>query len=393
MIRFTVFVAALLTLAACSSRPDTLGQAIRDSTAAAVEAREAELAEREKTILEKQRQDSTAAQKPRTLAELYAEVKDAVWVVYAADGAQGSAFTVSPGGTLVSNHHVFADDYGQVSAEGAYVVSSAGQRFPVTQILASSEDHDYIIFRIRPRAGSPFTAVPIAATEPQIGDECFAIGNPRGLTHTLSKGIISGYRDGRQHIQTTAEIAPGSSGGPLFNAAGEVVGVTTSTYGEADLNLALNIRRVPLRSIAGGVAGGPLEPDAEGGTPSSAEARVRRVVDGFFAANKRGDYDAMRGYMALTLNRYYAQQDVSREEAIAASAAYDEKNDTRILSMRIAWPSASIRTLPDGYICTFPMDYSVMFRGAPKSFKLLMTFGLSEDFEINYVAEKILSRS
>jgi serine protease Do len=65
------------------------------------------------------------------------------------------------------------------------------------------------------------------------GQECFAIGNPLGLTRTVSQGIVSTTNrdvDGQLYIQTTASVNPGNSGGPLFNLKGEVIGVTSMGY-------------------------------------------------------------------------------------------------------------------------------------------------------------------
>ena len=66
-----------------------------------------------------------------------------------------------------------------------------------------------------------------------VGETVFAIGNPLGLTRTVSQGIVSTTNrdfDGQLYIQTTADINPGNSGGPLFNLAGEVIGVTSMGY-------------------------------------------------------------------------------------------------------------------------------------------------------------------
>jgi serine protease Do len=87
-----------------------------------------------------------------------------------------------------------------------------------------------------------------ASDLPTIGEDVFAIGNPKGLEQTLSKGIVSGYREANKYIQTTAEITNGSSGGPLFNMAGEVVGITTSGVGEANLNFAIKIQNLRLHN-------------------------------------------------------------------------------------------------------------------------------------------------
>lgn len=77
---------------------------------------------------------------------------------------------------------------------------------------------------------------------PEIGEKIYAIGNPKGLSGTISEGIVSGLRsDGESKlIQITAPISPGSSGGPVINNEGEVVGVTVGTIASGqNLNFAI----------------------------------------------------------------------------------------------------------------------------------------------------------
>jgi S1-C subfamily serine protease len=83
----------------------------------------------------------------------------------------------------------------------------------------------------------------------QVGEEVVAIGNPLSLESTVSSGIVSAIRptevQGHKFLQITAPISPGSSGGPLFNMAGEVVGITTSRMKEGqNLNFAIPINDV-----------------------------------------------------------------------------------------------------------------------------------------------------
>jgi len=85
----------------------------------------------------------------------------------------------------------------------------------------------------------------------QVGEEVVAIGNPLSLESTVSNGIVSAIRtvedEGGKFLQVTAPISPGSSGGPLFNMAGEVVGITTShLVGGQNLNFAIPINDVKL---------------------------------------------------------------------------------------------------------------------------------------------------
>jgi S1-C subfamily serine protease len=86
-----------------------------------------------------------------------------------------------------------------------------------------------------------------STSEVGIGDRVVAIGAPLGLESTVSEGIVSAVRDfGTTHvIQTTASISPGSSGGPLLNEYGKVVGITAATLRNGqNLNLAISSRHV-----------------------------------------------------------------------------------------------------------------------------------------------------
>jgi serine protease Do len=180
-------------------------------------------------------------QNPTTdISNLYERNKDAVFVVYTSDGsnnAQGSGFFISSSGVAVSNYHVFKG-----TQRGLESIKTQNGTFKVETVLASSEDNDYIVFKVAGN-GISFPCLKIAGSLPRVGEDVFAIGAPEGLEQTLSKGIVSALRavNDQTLIQTTTEITHGSSGGPLFNMRGEVIGITSGGMDAADLNFAVSI--------------------------------------------------------------------------------------------------------------------------------------------------------
>jgi tetratricopeptide (TPR) repeat protein len=141
----------------------------------------------------------------------------------------GTGFVVA-GGRVVTNEHVVRE--GRVFVDlGAAVVATMVQRVDASNDLAVLS------------VGAELSLKPLALADgiPEIGASVYVIGNPAGLERTISTGIISGVRTlaGRQLLQITAPISPGSSGGPVLNSRGEVVGVTVGmlTVGQ-NLNFA-----------------------------------------------------------------------------------------------------------------------------------------------------------
>ncbi len=139
----------------------------------------------------------------------------------------GSGFVVRSDGVIVTNYHVM---------DGATValVEVGGQVYEDIQVLAANEEWDLAILKVN---ASNLTALPLSGSidDVRLGEQVIAMGNPEGLKRTVSDGIISTvYRrlEGfdYDHIQTTAPISKGSSGGPLLNMRGEVIGVNTLTY-------------------------------------------------------------------------------------------------------------------------------------------------------------------
>jgi serine protease Do len=101
--------------------------------------------------------------------------------------------------------------------------------FPVARIIAVSPHIDLALLKVDDPQGHDFATVPLAAEDDlRQGQTVFAVGSPLGLDRTVSAGIVSLTNrviGGHLFIQTTTDVSPGNSGGPLFNLRGEVVGV------------------------------------------------------------------------------------------------------------------------------------------------------------------------
>ena len=142
----------------------------------------------------------------------------------------GSGFIAHPSGFIVTNHHVVA------SAQRIFVQLSDGRQFKATRLKGDAL-LDLAILKIE--ADTPLPTLQLADSEVvEVGDWVLAVGCPLELEQTVSAGIISAKNRSfcKKHqvrmLQTDAAINPGSSGGPLVNLDGQVVGITTSIASE-----------------------------------------------------------------------------------------------------------------------------------------------------------------
>jgi len=178
---------------------------------------------------------------------------------------QGSGFLISKDGDVVTNYHVIKN-----GSKGVIKLPDHTW-YDIDGVLASDKDRDVAIIKAH---GSDFRVLALGDSRRlQVGEEVVAIGNPLSLESTVSNGIISGIRaadeKGNDLLQTTAPISPGSSGGPLFNMAGEVVGITTSHIeGGENLNFAIPINDVKrmLGKASAKISALPDEPETEAAT-------------------------------------------------------------------------------------------------------------------------------
>ena len=163
------------------------------------------------------------------------------------DGGQslGSGVIVDEDGWIVTNFHVTR------RASKIHVVLTDGTQYDA-QYISGDEKNDLALLKID--AKGPLTAVEIASDrEPLLGETVIAVGNPFGLDHTVTKGIISAknrkYTAGdvtfEDILQTDAAINPGNSGGPLINVRGQLVGINMAILSQAEgIGFAIPARRV-----------------------------------------------------------------------------------------------------------------------------------------------------
>jgi len=178
----------------------------------------------------------TADLKPTTIEKNVERFGEAVVMVTSPQG-QGSGFLLTPDGYLITNYHVIAQEKRiKVTVFRKGKEGFEKKLYKKVKIIALNPFVDLALLKIqRPEdEKEPLTYVYLADVKAcKAGNAVFAIGNPLGLTRTVSQGIISTTNRnfaGRLYIQTTADINPGNSGGPLFNRKGEVIGVTSMGY-------------------------------------------------------------------------------------------------------------------------------------------------------------------
>jgi WD40 repeat protein len=149
----------------------------------------------------------------------------------------GTGFFISPDGLVVTNFHVIR------SAASLAAVNYNGALFLFEKIVAEPTGVDLAIVKFRAK-DVPFLSLG-DSTDKVEGEKVIVIGNPAGFLGTVSEGIISGFRGNRSRIQITAPISHGSSGSPVMDENGQVIGVATwlSEPGR-NLNFAIAVEKV-----------------------------------------------------------------------------------------------------------------------------------------------------
>lgn len=197
-----------------------------------------------------------AAQEPVSLspADIAARAEPAtVTIVAIGPGGDtlgmGSGFLLRADGAVVTSWHVVA------GAALANVVLSTGATFTAVNALAADSARDIAILKV-PGSGLPILLP--AEGLPPIGTRVVVLGSPRGLASTVSDGLLSARRGtgADEQLQITAPISPGSSGGPVLDLQGRVIGIVRATLPESQqVNFA-----VPIQYAVALLSGGHEQP-------------------------------------------------------------------------------------------------------------------------------------
>jgi len=171
----------------------------------------------------------------------------------------GSGFFVADN-LIATNFHVIRG-----AAKGYAKLVGQGSRFPIIGVAGVDESRDLALLAVNAKAPAlrlahkeplalgdqalpplppGFKLDPIEEDLAEVGDPVYAVGNPEGLEGTFSQGLVSGIRhiDADTILQITAPISPGSSGGPVLNSRGSVVGIAVATFTEGqNLNFAVPV--------------------------------------------------------------------------------------------------------------------------------------------------------
>lgn len=221
------------------------------------------------------------------LPELVKRIKPSAVAIETFDGkgntlARGSGFFVAAD-RVITNRHVIE------RSTRVEIHLLDGKKFPVRGVLAVDGEGDLALLAVDvPRGLAP--PLPLVRSAPQEGESIVVIGNPFGLEGSVSNGIVSAVREISGYgkiIQITASISPGSSGSPVVNMAGQVIGVATLQAAEGqNLNFAVPAERISLLKINEVQTFSALSAETQKNKRSSAE---RLYLQGL-AQMSRDDY-------------------------------------------------------------------------------------------------------
>ena len=164
---------------------------------------------------------------------IYKNTVNSTVTIITDNGSQGSGFFVAPN-IIATNYHVM-----EGATNASCFLNNSDTEYKIDGYVGIDKTVDLILLKVS-SLNKP--VIKLAVTTASIGQKVYVIGSPLGLPATISDGIISGMRDfeGSKLLQMTASISPGSSGGPVLNSIGELIGISVSQLTDGqNLNFAI----------------------------------------------------------------------------------------------------------------------------------------------------------
>ena len=228
-------------------------------------------------------------------ATVYLEMQDSKGVPL----GFGSGFFVGDN-LIATNYHVI-----EGAARGSAKLVGQFSTYTIEGVTATDKTNDLALLKVTVSGIKP---LPLGnSSDVKIGETVYVAGNPKGLEGTFSNGIISSRRDPytKERLQMTAPISPGSSGGPVLNSKGEVIGIFFMTLvGGQNLNFAIPSRHLTELLIEST----PAKPLAEGNRSISAETYFTWGNTKYYLGDYKGaiaDYDSAIRLNPDNANTYY----------------------------------------------------------------------------------------
>ena len=250
-------------------------------------------------------------------ATIYLEMQDNNGTVI----SRGSGFFVQSN-LIATNYHVI-----EGAARGTAKLVDRYRTYTIEGITATDKTNDLVLLKVSVYGINP---LPLGDSNTvRIGEKIYVAGNPLGLEGTVSDGIISSRRDRytKERLQMTAPISPGSSGGPVLNRKGKVIGVSVATFRALEaqnLNFAIPSNYLKALLNRSGIA----KPFSQQSQFISADTYFRRGNDKTRMENYQGaiaDYTRAIRLKPDDANAYYNRGNAKRElgQHFAAIADYD----------------------------------------------------------------------
>jgi TonB family protein len=274
----------------------------------------------------------------QNLPDLFRRTSPSVVLVVTYDAGDkptgfGSGVILSRDGLVATNEHVIRN------ADRILLKLVSGRIVPAVDLVQDAERDLAILWTPEPS----LSAAKLGDSDQlRVGESVLAIGNPQGLEHTLSAGIVSGIRrvKGYQYIQTTVPISPGSSGGPIVNMNGEVVGLAMGVLSDAqnlnfalpsnDIHAALSRARTALRILQTEVAQHKAREEAAKRRAEESEKRRQAALEAERRAaeevvKRTAQEEAARRQAAAAAAKKVAEEEERRERQARRAAEHEER--------------------------------------------------------------------